>query len=253
MAENIGFRFPGGKQDLARQITKYIPRRGRKCVDLFAGRANITLCAMHQGYEYEEWIVNDIRQYQFLCALRDFGDRIHVPDKTVAEYKRLEALPRDNPESLLLAPLFTFNGGGWEAGGMTTEGGIRRPESYERNLRGGHRLFNTHNLKITNLDWFDCLDAEQPGPDDAIAADPPYINCNQTAYKSEDICPTELIECLQSASFNWVFCEYYQPLYRVAFGEPVFRKSMQLRSTNFKETGGQERRVECIWTNQRAK
>ncbi len=247
---NIGFPFPGSKQRLAPDIVRFLPTRGSKFIDLFAGRGNITLYAMDHGYEYDEWILNDIRKFTFLQAVKDYGDKLTVPPRSDIDPDRMaELAAQGDPEALLIEPYSTFNGAGYEAGGSRTEGGRRTPESYEAALRGAHKLLNEHNVRITSVDWYDCLLAEQPGKDCAVVADAPYLECDVYAYYPDDICPTELIAYLQSAEHPWVFCEYDQPLYLHAFGEPAYKKTVQLKTTNFAQTGGKEQRVECIWTN----
>jgi site-specific DNA-methyltransferase (adenine-specific) len=148
-----------------------------------------------------------------------------------------------------MEPYLCFDGGIFGGNGMTTLGGHRTPKSYENNVHLASEFFCEKNVRITALDWLDCLEAEQLGPDDFVFIDYPYIGCDVGAYSAESICPTELIEYLKSAPFKWVLTEYYQPLYVQAFGEPVHQKEAQLRTTNFADTGGQERRIECIWTN----
>jgi hypothetical protein len=54
-------------------------------------------------------------------------------------------------------------------------------------------------------------------------------------------------EVLKSAPFRWVLTEYLEPLYVAVFGEPIATKEVQNKATNFRATGGQERRIECIW------
>jgi hypothetical protein len=34
-----------------------------------------------------------------------------------------------------------------------------------------------------------------------------------------------------------------------AFGEPFWQNGVQLCSTNFRNDGGKEKRVECLWRN----
>jgi hypothetical protein len=245
---NIGFTCPGSKQKLAPDIVRFLPKRGRKFIDLFAGRANIALHAMDHGYEYDEWILNDIRKFTFLQAVKDYGDKITVPTRSDIDPDRMaELAAQGDPVALLIEPYSTFNGAGYEAGGSRTEGGRRTPESYEAALRGAHRLLNERNVRITSVDWYDCLKAEQPGKDCAVVIDAPYLECDVYAYYPDDICPTELIAYLQSAEHPWVLCEHDQPLYRHAFGEPACTKTVQLRATNLGVTGGQEQRTECIW------
>jgi len=143
----------------------------------------------------------------------------------------------------LLAPFFTFNGGGFECGGATTDGGRRTPHSYQENVRLGHRIITEKNPKITALDWVDCLEAEQLGEDDFVFVDGPYIEANVGPYKPDSIVPTELIEYLQHAPFCWVLCESRQPIYIAGLGEPVLETDVQQRA----KPGDTERRVECVW------
>lgn len=231
------FRYRGGKAQLASEIVKYIPKRGRRFFDLFGGRGNVTYHAIAEGFEYEEWVLNDINTAPFFRATRDLGDQFKASEKSKAEFDRLTELAKHgDPHALLMEPYLAYNGGTYGGGGFTTEGGRRTPESYESNVHLACKLLREKNVRITALDWLDCLEAEQLGPDDFVMVDAPYIGCDVGAYSAESICPTELIEYLKSASFNWVFTEYRQPLYVVAFGEPVYQKE-------------QAGRVECIWTN----
>ena len=244
------FRYPGGKSQLSSIICKYIPLRGRKFVDVFAGRGNITFRAMAEGLDYREWVLNDIGRAPFLRALMNYGDQFKVTEKSKAEFDRLSKLAeRNDPHALLMEPFLAFNGGTFDGGGSTTEGGRGTPERYEENVRLACEFLRKHKVRITNLDWLDCLEAEKLGPDDFVMVDAPYIGCEVGAYSAESICPTELIEYLKLAKFNWVLTEYRQPLYVEAFGEPIFEKKVQLRAPNFENTAGQGIRIECIWTN----
>src|SRR5262249_11039062 len=150
-------RYFGGKQKLAPHIINLLPKSGRKFIDLFCGRANIVLCAMQQGFQYDEWVLNDIRTFNFLRAIIHHGDKILVPAITDKEFKRPEALNQNDPEKLLLAAFFTFNGVGFGNGGSSKEGGRRTQESYQNNLRAAHKLLKERNVTISKFDWYDCL------------------------------------------------------------------------------------------------
>jgi site-specific DNA-adenine methylase len=76
------FPWDGGKSKLAPDILKFAPRRGQKFIDLFAGRGNIVLRAIHDGLDYENWVVNDILTAPFFRALRDYGDKFVAEDCT---------------------------------------------------------------------------------------------------------------------------------------------------------------------------
>jgi site-specific DNA-adenine methylase len=251
--QNVGFNYPGGKQRLSPEIIKFLPRDGRKFIDLFAGRGNISFCAMQAGLVYDEWVLNDIRTYTFFQALQDHGDKVAVPHRSDVDHDELARYARraaaGDPQAILLAPTLTFNGAGYKHGSRRTNGGRRTAESHQAHLRAAHKLLNERNVRITSLDWFDCLKAEKPDTNDIVIVDAPYLNAELDAYSPNDICPTELIEVLRAGEFQWVFTEYYQPLYVEAFGEPAYKKETQIKAANLGITN-KSSRAECIWTNQ---
>jgi hypothetical protein len=102
--------------------------------------------------------------------------------------------------------------------------------------------------RITNLDWLDCLEQEDPGPNDLVLCDPPYLlKRGVGVYHPHDIVPIVLINYLQKAQFNWLLCEEYQPLYIRAFGEPIFKKWTPTKSVN-NRICTTKWRLECLWT-----
>lgn len=243
------FPYPGGKASLSSEIIKYIPPKGRKFVDVFGGRGNVTFRAIASGLDYQEWILNDILTAPFFRAIRDYGAEFKATENTKAEFYRLAELAKQNdPHALLMEPFLTFNGGRYHINGPRGKGGGRRsPESHTNNVRHARELLIEKQVRITDMDWLDCLEAENLGPDDFVFVDAPYVGCDVDAYIADSICPTELIAYLQSAKFNWVLTEYYQPLYVAAFGEPVYKKEVQVRSCDVQKS--REKRTECIWTN----
>jgi site-specific DNA-adenine methylase len=243
------FPYPGGKGRLSPKIVEYIPKIGRKFVDVFGGRGNVTFRAIAEGLDYREWVLNDILTARFFRSIRDHGDKFKATEKSHEQYERYAELAKHgDPDALLMEPFLCFNGGTYEANKLKGKGGGRRtPESYTNIVRLACQSLRDKNVKISALDWLDCLRAEQLGPDDFVMVDAPYIGCNVGAYTAESICPTELIEYLQKAPFPWVFTEYEQPIYVKAFGQPAYKKEVQLRSCDVQKT--KESRTECIWTN----
>lgn len=249
---NLGFRWYGGKQKLSQEILKHVPRSGRKCIDLFAGRANLFLnVAASPGHHYDEYVLNDIVTFNFFEALRDYDvANIDIPERNEEERRKLACLyEHGDPRAVLLAPLMNWNGGLYDSGGATTEGGRQSPESFRQALIDAQKIIREKQPKITRLDWYDCLEAEQLDERDCVMIDAPYIDARVRAYEPDWICPTELIEYLRNAKFRWVFTEYRRGLYVEGFGEPVFQKNVQCRGQNFK-FAEQQRRVECIWTSE---
>ncbi|MGA8871415.1 MAG: DNA adenine methylase [Candidatus Acidiferrales bacterium] len=243
------FPYPGGKASLSSEIVKRIPRKGRKFVDVFGGRGNVTFRAIAEGLDYREWVVNDTNRAPFFRALRDFGGKFQATERTNEEYRRCAELAlQGDPHALLMEPFLCFEGGTYATNGPKGVGGGRRtPQSHTEVVRLAHRFLRDKSVRIADSDWLDCLESERLGADDFVMIDAPYLGCNVGAYSAESICPTELIEYLKSAKFNWAFTEYCQPLYVTAFGEPAFKKDVQLRSCDVQKT--REKSTECIWTN----
>jgi hypothetical protein len=248
------FPWDGGKSKLAPDILKFVPHRGRKFIDLFAGRGNIVLRAIHDGLDYEDWVVNDILTAPFFRALRDYGDNFVAEDCThecpQQVYDRCERLAKQgDPYGLLMEPYVCFNGGTYATNGKKgLGGGRRRPDTYMEMCRLACQFLREKRVKITDLDWLNCLQAEKPGPDDTVIVDAPYLGCDVGPYDAESICPTELIEHLKSAPFRWILCEYRQPLYVSAFGEPALQKDVQLRAAQLRDV--RKSRTECIWVHE---
>jgi hypothetical protein len=247
-----GSRWPGAKNELGRTILSYAPiNAGGKYIDVFAGRGALTFWAMELGFDFKEWIINDVNTVKFFEALRDVGDKVRMPPRRSREEFDRQALlaKQEDQNALLLEGWLCHNGATYDSGGFSSAGGRRSPESYKRNLRAGCLTLRKMKARISGDDWLTCIQRQKPGPNDLVIIDGPYMGCNVAPYKPDNILPIELIGELQSAPYPWVLCEYHQPMLVAAFGEPVFTKEVQLRATNFKQTGGQDRRVECVWTS----
>jgi hypothetical protein len=245
-----GFPWPGGKIRLAPKILEFVSKSGRKFIDVFGGRANITLRALHDGLQYQEWILNDNRMHKFFHAIKNHGAEFVAMERSQAEYLRCAELAKhDDPYALTVEAHICFNGGTYTANNVRGDGGgCRKAASYTKNVRRAAELLNTSDVRISSLDWLDCLKAENPGPQDCVIVDAPYLGSDVGAYPADSICPTELVEYLRDAPFPWVFCEYAQPLYLVAFGEPAYKKEVQLRSCVVQKLN--EKRTECIWVHE---
>jgi hypothetical protein len=250
--------FYGGKTRIGHLILPYAPiQEGRKLIDLCAGRGNLLWQALKLDFKFKQWVLNDPNQLSFFEAVRAIGDRIKVPLRSREVFERQRELAKQGDQrAIALAPWLCYNGGNYGCGvsefnnGHRSAGGRRTPESEECNLRLMHKFLNDKKMRLSGLDWRNCLEAQQPGPEDLILIDWPYVDCETGAYDPENVVPIEGIDYLKShPDLNWLFCEYRRPMYEYAFGPPIFSKDMQLRSTNFK-TAKQERRVECVWTSE---
>src|ERR1700687_5725957 len=105
------FRYPGGKAKFAIQIVKHMPRQGRKFVDVFGGRGNILFRAIHEGLDFQEWIINDIARAPFFRAIKEYGMEFRCTERTRAEFDRLAVLAkRNDPHALLMEPWLAWSG-----------------------------------------------------------------------------------------------------------------------------------------------
>jgi DNA adenine methylase len=243
-----GFAYPGGKNRLSKKIVAEMPRSGDNYVEPFAGRGNVSFAAL-TTLQYESWQLNDIRMAPFFNAIVSHGNTIEVPEHTFEEFlSQKQAAVTGDPIALLLAPYLTYSGSGYGAGYRSAKGSPLR-HHYETTLRRAHQILGLTQPLITNVDWEKTV--ADLGENDFVYLDPPYLGAIVHGYGPKDLDHLEMIAILQAAKFRWLLSEYDQPLYRESFGEPFWRKDVQLRSTNFRkdETHGKARRIECMWKN----
>lgn len=248
----FSFRWPGAKNQLGGDILSNAPRKsGGKFADICAGRGGLTFWAWDLKLEFREWIINDPTTAPFFRALRDIGHKVRVPPRSRAEFDRQAALAAQGDQrAILLEPWLCYNGGTYTSGGWSSSGGRRSPESYERSLRAAHKAIMEKKPLITSFDWLNCIRRLKMGKGDLVVFDGPYVEANVPPYKPWNILPIEVIAEFKSAEYDWIFSEQYQPMYVEAFGEPVLKKRVQNRASNFAVTGGQETRIECVWTSE---
>jgi hypothetical protein len=80
-------------------------------------------------------------------------------------YDRCERLAKQgDPYGLLMEPYVCFNGGTYATNGKKgTGGGRRRPDTYMQMCRLACQFLRQKRVKVTDLDWLNCLQAEKPG------------------------------------------------------------------------------------------
>ena len=241
-----GFAYPGGKKRIRNSIVSFMPKVGGTYAEPFAGRANVFWKAA-TTLQFSQWHLNDPRTAPFLCAIISHGNTINVPEHTRENFERYKVLDKaGDPVATLLIPYFTYNGAGFDACYRSAKGSPTQA-GYERSLRSGYSILIQTQAKITAGDWKTVHSELKQG--DFALYDPPYLGAKVHGYGADDIDHVEMIDALKHAPYRWILCEYYHPLYVEAFGEPFWRKDVQLCSTNFRHDCGKSRRVECLWKN----
>lgn len=242
-----GFAYPGGKKRIRNSIVSFMPTNGRTYAEPFAGRGNVFWLAATK-LQFSNWWLNDIRTSEFFDALLSHGNTIEVPEHRREEFERYNALYKlGDPESILLAPYLTYNGAGYKASYRSAKGSPTRA-GYERTLRSAHEILIQTQPTITAHDWKKVHSVL--GERDFAFYDAPYIGARVHGYDpAADIDHSEFIHELKGARYPWMLCEYLHESYVDAFGPPFWQKEVQLCSTNFRNDGGKQRRIECLWRN----
>jgi DNA (cytosine-5)-methyltransferase 1 len=242
------FRYPGGKANLAPHLVKQMPKVGRTFVDVFGGRGNILFRAIHEGLEFDQWVINDTAMAPFYRAIKEYGMEFRCTEKTGDEFYRLKELAKQGDfHALLMEPWVTFSGSVYSRSGPTTSGGVRTAARYETNVRLACAYMREKKVKIVQKDWLDCIESEGLGAADFVIFDPPYVNSDCAAYSCDSVSHLELVNYLKNAKHRWLLNEHEEPLYVMAFGEPILRKRVPTRITAFRKT--QKWRTECLWAN----
>jgi site-specific DNA-adenine methylase len=244
-ARLLGFAYPGSKVQLAKLIQPYMPLKGGIYCEPFAGLGAL-YWKMALTADYEEWRLNDLRTHSFFRSISTHGDVVEVPARSHEEFERQKAAFKLNdPAAILLGPYLTYNGGFYGKGERQDNGSIKAA-TYEARLRMCHAIMMVTQPIISAFDWK--LVVKDLGRRDFVYFDPPYKDCNIGSYKTSDLDHKELVDELLGAPYKWLLSEYDNPIY-ARLGRPFWQKQVQLRSTNFRDDGGKQKRTECMWRN----
>jgi site-specific DNA-adenine methylase len=238
------FAYPGGKVRLRSTLVNMMPQSGATYCEPFAGRGNVYFQVV-KTLDYATWMLNDIQTKPFFDALVSHGATSEVPERTVANYRKVRST-HPYPESYLLEPYLCFAGATYLHGGYKGDGrgGVSQP-TYRSHIREANRLLIESEAVVTDYDYRDVLSLL--GKYDFAYLDPPYLGCDTRAYDADTLHHEELVAILRKAKFKWMLSEFRQPLYVKAFGEPLWTRNVQLVGTNVGSV--KQRRNECVWTN----
>jgi hypothetical protein len=240
--------YPGGKGRLAPALISFMPPKGRMYLEPFAGRGNVFWAAASRNFDFQCWWLNDLRTGGFFEAVRSIGGTVEIPARSKEEYYRQwAAFKQGDLRAKLLEPFLSFGGGGFGCGGF---GGKKSADAlgYTRTMRDCHKLMVTKKVKVSSLDWAK-LDWCSLRDDDFVFCDPPYLGADVRPYDESDINHERLVQVLKGAKFRWMLSGYSHELYARELGQPFYAEDVQLKTTNYHQNGGKERRIECLWRN----
>lgn len=237
------FRQIGGKARLRKWLVNIFPKKGRKYVEPFAGRANVFFYS-RKSLDFNEWILNDIN-IKFLQSLLLLDIDLlpeHVEKKDFEYYKNL-----NNVVSRTIEPRITFAGKGYKYGYSGHSGSHvgYKGENYSEVCREAKRLLN--GAILSEMDWRDLLDNLNLNKNDFVYLDPPYYNTSNLPYQNID--HEELVKYLKKSNFRWVLSGYKNELYLNYLGEP---KHTRLRNSEVKSYNKRKKInvLECVWTDE---
>jgi len=236
----ISLPIPGGKFRIWKEICKYFPLIGNTYIELFAGRGNIFF-NFKQIADYGRWIINDKFNGRFFKAIKivNIADLPReVTDATFEEWK-IKSLLND-PVALILEPVITFKGKGYDAGcGVNSSHSRYNYEIFKKKLIRMQYLLN--DVTILQGDWID-VDIKSLLFDDFIYCDPPYLHTESVGYPN--INHEELILKIFECKCQWAISGYETELYLQLLGEPIVRIERNLEMSN-----KSNQVIECLWIN----
>ena len=234
--------YPGAKGRLANVLVEMMPTNGNLYVEPLVGRGNVYFAAALK-LNFKRWHINDLSTAPFFNALLKTGGNIKVPDRTKEEFEKQRLLfGRGNTKAILLEPYLTFSGGGYKKAGF---GGLRSANAtgYANTLKRCANIMRVTQPTITMLDWKN-LGLEHLTSEDFVIFDPPYFGADVRAY-SNKFDHSGMVKLLKNAKFKWMLTEYRQDIYVAEFGEPKYKKFVQLACDGRCD----KQRTECVWTN----
>jgi len=222
------FKYPGGKATIRSEILPYIPVEGSCYIEPFAGSGNMFFL-VKEHCDFEDWRLNDLNSYNFLCALRD-SDLSELGDY---DFEMLRVA--NTPVAAVLEYHVTVLSKGYKHGGS----GARCTERFTSNCYRAQELLQ--GVLLFNHQWY-----ELEYPTDCFAYfDPPYYG-SYTHYGQID--HEALLQFLMAADFDWILSGYFNDLYLAYLGEPFKTIEKAADMSNFNGATS-ESKYECLWSN----
>ncbi|HUW55298.1 MAG TPA: DNA adenine methylase, partial [Planctomycetota bacterium] len=153
-----GFAYPGGKVRLRKWLVSMMPRKGRRFVDLFAGRGNVfwlAACAL----QFREWQLNDMwtNTWFDVIARIDLGSiPIRLPMSESVEWRRrADRARKGNADDIAVAmeSITMFSGGVSGNGSSPRRTSKYSVKAFRRTIECARRILRTKSAVVTGLPW----------------------------------------------------------------------------------------------------
>lgn len=234
------FRHMGGKARLRKWLVSNFPTGGRIYCEPFAGKGNVFFEAK-QRLNFRIWTLCDI-DTRFLVSVR-LAELDLLPE-SVSKEEFAFWKGSNGFIASLIEPRITFAGKGYLAGYSGSSGTHvgYSGESYRKVCLAARELLN--GATISQQDWKLTLTSPELGPKDFVYLDPPYL---WTKANYPNINHEELVECLNSASYQWALSGYDNKIYEdcLRYRSKVFmERNSEIKSSN---CGGFQGVTETLW------
>lgn len=229
------FAYPGGKAQMRNYISHFIPPEGSTYVEPFAGRGNVfflisCLC------NYDKYVLNDIRTIRFFKAIKNW-DGCELRKYTKEEVKLEIASTGISNQLAVMEPLLTWGGGMYESTNATTYRGHDLAR-YAESLHIAKVLLE--GVELTSLDFAACFAKYSKDPEATIYLDPPYLNCNVSAYNENDFNFGLMCNLVKTAKARIILSEYPNEKILSSLAQPSYKRLTSTLSKKKKE-------YECLW------
>ncbi len=214
------FPYPGGKHSHRKFIIRWIPFKGSTYIEPFAGRANLFFVA-RRCTEFSEWVLNDIRTYEYLRSLqRGIGvDHLVWPSQKMLSSEWLKKV--DKCVSMIVEPYVTWGNSFYEVSKNVWPVMQETIDRVHRILFEAERLLK--GVQIQDRDACDLIEDYIDDPDAFIYLDPPYLDGNVSTYDAGQVDWSRLYSLLRRSRCGWLMSEYDNQSHSAQLGDPYVR------------------------------
>lgn len=248
-----GFRYRGGKFNLRRYISRWMPISGHVYVEPFAGRGNMLFLAKKFA-DFKQWVLNDLRTIPFFQSIEAYdGHELSWPEEEDF-HARLAA--GDNSLLFMEPALF------WDGAMATKQNGKRtvyaakfkkyNTSIYKRVVLRAKRLLR--DVAYSTRDAVKVIREYGRDKDNFLYIDPPYLHANVDTYTDGMIDRQAMIQAMLECKARWLFSEYPCDDLLETLGKPLTSiKKVKIITPGPNKTKIVRSNTECLWANYAAK